>query len=159
MVNPETKQEVTEEILRRALHFTAFSPPVMKIQGGDLIGTGTNALEGRVPIIRSEISAGLKFDAPGPAGMANRGMYFDQNDSQFFIRNSAIVVHTENYTVWGSARNGDVVKFDRGLLPGSATPKQSSLAPVHIQPRNRRASRAHSRRFSRVNCRQIPVQN
>ena len=125
-VNPETKQEERKKFFD-GLTFHRVIPPVM-IQGGDLLGTGTTALEGPGFPYKSEISAGLKFDAPGRLAMANRGP--DQNDSQFFITESAYPSFNGKYTVWGQCENVDVVK---SIADGQRDANNHPLAPVHIQ--------------------------
>ena len=125
-VNPETKQEERTKFFD-GLTFHRVIPPVM-IQGGDLLGTGTTALEGPGFPYKSEISAGLKFDAPGRLAMANRGP--DQNDSQFFITESAYPAFNGKYTVWGQCENVDVVK---SIADGQRDANNHPLAPVHIQ--------------------------
>src|SRR5215472_5593495 len=62
-VNPETKQTERQKFFD-GLTFHRVIPPVM-IQGGDLLGTGTGALEGPGFPFKNEVSAGLKFDTPG----------------------------------------------------------------------------------------------
>src|SRR5579872_7220381 len=69
-VNPETKQAERKNFFD-GLTFHRVIPPVM-IQGGDLTGTGTTALEGPGFPYKSEIAPSLKFDAPGRLAMANR---------------------------------------------------------------------------------------
>src|SRR3974390_1199262 len=59
-VNPETKQTEHQKFFD-GLTFHRVIPPVM-IQGGDLLGTGTGALEGPGFPFKNEVSAGLKFD-------------------------------------------------------------------------------------------------
>jgi peptidyl-prolyl cis-trans isomerase A (cyclophilin A) len=125
-VNPETKQEERKKFFD-GLTFHRVIPPVM-IQGGDLLGTGTTALEGPGFPYKSEISAGLKFDAPGRLAMANRGA--DQNDSQFFITESAYPSFNGKYTVWGQCENVDVVK---AIADGQRDTNNHPVAPVHIQ--------------------------
>lgn len=125
-VNPDTKQAETKKFFD-GLTFHRVIPPVM-IQGGDLTGTGTGALEGPGFPYKNEISAGLKFDAPGRLAMANRGP--DQNDSQFFITESAYPSFNGKYTIWGQCENGDVVK---AIADGARDANNHPVAPVHIQ--------------------------
>ena len=125
-VNPETKQEDRQKFFD-GLTFHRVIPPVM-IQGGDLLGTGTSALEGPGFPYKSEISAGLKFDVPGRLAMANRGP--DQNDSQFFITESAYPSFNGKYTVWGQCENVDVVK---SIADGPRDANNHPLTPIHIQ--------------------------
>jgi peptidyl-prolyl cis-trans isomerase A (cyclophilin A) len=105
-VNPETKQ-VERKNFFDGLTFHRVIPPVM-IQGGDLMGTGTTALEGPGFPYKSEIASSLKFDTAGRLAMANRGP--DTNDSQFFITESAYPSFNGKYTIWGQCENLDVVK-------------------------------------------------
>lgn len=125
-VNPDTKQAEAKKFFD-GLTFHRVIPPVM-IQGGDLTGTGTGALEGPGFPYKNEISAGLKFDAPGRLAMANRGP--DQNDSQFFITESAYPSFNGKYTIWGQCENGDVVK---AIADGARDANNHPVAPVHIQ--------------------------
>jgi peptidyl-prolyl cis-trans isomerase A (cyclophilin A) len=105
-VNPETKQTERKNFFD-GLTFHRVIPPVM-IQGGDLMGTGTTALEGPGFPYKSEIAPSLKFDTPGRLAMANRGP--DTNDSQFFITESAYPSFNGKYTIWGQCENLDAVK-------------------------------------------------
>jgi peptidyl-prolyl cis-trans isomerase A (cyclophilin A) len=125
-VNPETKETEHQKFFD-GLTFHRVIPPVM-IQGGDLLGTGAGALEGPGFPFKSEVSAGLKFDAPGRLAMANRGP--DQNDSQFFITESAYPSFNGKYTIWGQCENADVVKTI------AEAPRDANNRPattVHIQ--------------------------
>jgi peptidyl-prolyl cis-trans isomerase A (cyclophilin A) len=125
-VNPERKQTERQRFFD-GLTFHRVIPPVM-IQGGDLLGTGSGALEGPGFPFKTEISGGLKFDAPGRLAMANRGP--DQNDSQFFITESAYPAFNGKYTIWGQCENGDVVKT---IADGQRDASNHPVAPVHIQ--------------------------
>jgi peptidyl-prolyl cis-trans isomerase A (cyclophilin A) len=125
-VNPETKQADRKKFFD-GLTFHRVIPPVM-IQGGDLLGTGTTALEGPGFPYKSEISAGLKFDAPGRLAMANRGP--DQNDSQFFITEAAYPSFNGKYTIWGQCENVDVVK---SIADVQRDANNHPLTAVHIQ--------------------------
>lgn len=125
-LNPETKQTESKKFFD-GLTFHRIIPPVM-IQGGDLTGTGTGVLEGPGFPYKNEVSAGLKFDAPGRLAMANRGP--DQNDSQFFITESAYPGFNGKYTIWGQCENADVVKAI-AEVPRDANNHPNS--PVHIQ--------------------------
>jgi peptidyl-prolyl cis-trans isomerase A (cyclophilin A) len=125
-VNPETKQTERQNFFD-GLTFHRVIPPVM-IQGGDLLGTGSGALEGPGFPYKNEISGGLKFDTPGRLAMANRGP--DQNDSQFFITESAYPAFNGKYTIWGQCENGDVVKT---IADGQRDASNHPVAPVHIQ--------------------------
>jgi peptidyl-prolyl cis-trans isomerase A (cyclophilin A) len=125
-VNPDTKQTEHQKFFD-GLTFHRVIPPVM-IQGGDLMGTGTTALEGPGFPFKNEVSVGLKFDIPGRLAMANRGA--DQNDSQFFITQSAYPSFNGKYTIWGQCENPDVVKAIAEVQrDGSNHP----VSPVHIQ--------------------------
>jgi peptidyl-prolyl cis-trans isomerase A (cyclophilin A) len=125
-VNPETKQTETKKFFD-GLTFHRIIPPVM-IQGGDLTGTGTGVLEGPGFPYKNEISAGLKFDAPGRLAMANRGP--DQNDSQFFITESAYPGFNGKYTIWGQCENAEVVK---AIADAPRDANNHPNTPVHIQ--------------------------
>jgi peptidyl-prolyl cis-trans isomerase A (cyclophilin A) len=125
-VNPETKQTERQKFFD-GLTFHRVIPPVM-IQGGDLLGTGTGALEGTGFPYKNETSAALKFDAPGRLAMANRGA--DQNDSQFFITESAYPSFNGKYTIWGQCENADVVK---AIADAPRDASNHPAAPVHIQ--------------------------
>jgi peptidyl-prolyl cis-trans isomerase A (cyclophilin A) len=125
-VNPETKQTEQKKFFD-GLTFHRVIPPVM-IQGGDLLGTGTGVVEGPGFPYKNEISASLKFDTPGRLAMANRGP--DQNDSQFFITESAYPSFNGKYTIWGQCENGDVVKAIAEVPRDS---ENHPRAPVHIQ--------------------------
>ena len=125
-VNPETKQTEQKKFFD-GLTFHRVIPPVM-IQGGDSLGTGTGVLEGPGFPYKNEISASLKFDTPGRLAMANRGP--DQNDSQFFITESAYPSFNGKYTIWGQCENGDVVKAIAEVPRDS---ENHPRAPVHIQ--------------------------
>lgn len=125
-VNPETKQTETKKFFD-GLTFHRIIPPVM-IQGGDLTGTGSGVLEGPGFPYKNEIASGLKFDTPGRLAMANRGP--DQNDSQFFITESAYPSFNGKYTIWGQCENADVVKAI-AEVPRDANNHPN--APVHIQ--------------------------
>lgn len=125
-VNPETKQTERQKFFD-GLTFHRVIPPVM-IQGGDLLGTGTGALEGPGFPFKNEISSGLKFDTPGRLAMANRGP--DQNDSQFFITESAYPSFNGKYTIWGQCENPDVVKAIAEVQRDSSN---RPATPVHIQ--------------------------
>src|SRR6202049_1772389 len=70
-VHPETKQTVRKNFFD-GLVFDRVIPGVM-IQGGDLLGTGVGHPEGPGFPYKSEITASLKFDAPGRLAMANSG--------------------------------------------------------------------------------------
>jgi peptidyl-prolyl cis-trans isomerase A (cyclophilin A) len=125
-VNPETKQEERKKFFD-GLTFHRVIPPVM-IQGGDMLGTGTGVLEGPGFPFKNEISAGLKFDTPGRLAMANRGP--DQNDSQFFITESAYPSFNGKYTIWGQCENVDVVK---AIAEAPRDSDNHPRAPIHIQ--------------------------
>jgi len=125
-VNPETKETEHQKFFD-GLTFHRVIPPVM-IQGGDLLGTGAGALEGPGFPFKTEVSAGLRFDTPERLAMANRGA--DQNDSQFFITESAYPAFNGKYTIWGQCENADVVKAI------AETPRDANNRPVttvHIQ--------------------------
>jgi peptidyl-prolyl cis-trans isomerase A (cyclophilin A) len=125
-VNPETKETEHQKFFD-GLTFHRVIPPVM-IQGGDLLGTGAGALGGPGFPFKTEVSGGLKFDTPGRLAMANRGA--DQNDSQFFITESAYSAFNGKYTIWGQCENADVVKAI------AETPRDANNRPVttvHIQ--------------------------
>ena len=125
-VNPETKETAHQKFFD-GLTFHRVIPPVM-IQGGDLLGTGAGALEGPGFPFKNEVSAGLKFDAPGRLAMANRGP--DQNDSQFFITESAYPSFNGKYTIWGQCENADVVK---AIAEAPRDANNRPVTPVHIQ--------------------------
>jgi peptidyl-prolyl cis-trans isomerase A (cyclophilin A) len=125
-VNPETKQTEKQKFFD-GLTFHRVIPPVM-IQGGDLLGTGAGALEGPGFPFKNEVSAELKFDTPGRLAMANRGP--DQNDSQFFITESAYPSFNGKYTIWGQCENVDVVK---AIAEAQRDASNHPVAPVHIQ--------------------------
>jgi peptidyl-prolyl cis-trans isomerase A (cyclophilin A) len=124
-VNPETKQTERQKFFD-GLTFHRVIPPVM-IQGGDLLGTGTAALEGPGFPYKSEIMPSLKFDTPGRLAMVNRGP--DTNDSQFFITEAAYPSFNGKYTIWGQCENVDVVKAI-AEVPRDAGNKP--VMPVHI---------------------------
>jgi peptidyl-prolyl cis-trans isomerase A (cyclophilin A) len=125
-VNPETKQ-VERKNFFDGLTFHRVIPPVM-IQGGDLMGTGTTALEGTGFPYKSEIVPSLKFDTAGRLAMANRGP--DTNDSQFFITESAYPSFNGKYTIWGQCENLDVVKAIAEVKRDAGNKPET---PVHIQ--------------------------
>jgi peptidyl-prolyl cis-trans isomerase A (cyclophilin A) len=125
-VNPETKQTERQKFFD-GLTFHRVIPPVM-IQGGDLLGNGTGALEGPGFPFKNEVSAALKFDTPGRLAMANRGA--DQNDSQFFITESAYPSFNGKYTIWGQCENADVVK---AIAEVQRDATNHPVTPVHIQ--------------------------
>lgn len=125
-INPETKQAERKNFFD-GLTFHRVIPPVM-IQGGDLTGTGTTALEGPGFPYKSEIAPSLKFDAPGRLAMANRGP--DTNDSQFFITESAYPSFNGKYTIWGQCENSDVVKAIAEVKRDAGNRPET---PVHIQ--------------------------
>lgn len=125
-VNPETKQTERQKFFD-GLTFHRVIPPVM-IQGGDLLGTGSGALEGPGFPFKNEISGGLKFDTQGRLAMANRGP--DQNDSQFFITESAYPAFNGKYTIWGQCENADAVKT---IADGQRDASNHPVAPVRIQ--------------------------
>lgn len=125
-VNPETKQTERKNFFD-GLTFHRVIPPVM-IQGGDLMGTGTTALEGPGFPYKSEIAPSLKFDAPGRLAMANRGP--DTNDSQFFITESAYPSFNGKYTIWGQCENSDVVKAIAEVKRDAGNRPET---PIHIQ--------------------------
>jgi peptidyl-prolyl cis-trans isomerase A (cyclophilin A) len=125
-VNPETKQAERKNFFD-GLTFHRVIPPVM-IQGGDLTGTGTTALEGPGFPYKSEIAPSLKFDAPGRLAMANRGP--DTNDSQFFITESAYPSFNGKYTIWGQCENSDVVKAIAEVKRDAGNRPET---PIHIQ--------------------------
>jgi peptidyl-prolyl cis-trans isomerase A (cyclophilin A) len=125
-VNPETKQTEHKNFFE-GLTFHRVIPPVM-IQGGDLMGTGTTALEGPGFPYKSEIVPALKFDTPGRLAMANRGL--DTNDSQFFITESAYPSFNGKYTIWGQCENLDVVKAIAEVKRDAGNKPET---PIHIQ--------------------------
>ncbi|MGA7793881.1 MAG: peptidylprolyl isomerase [Candidatus Acidiferrales bacterium] len=125
-VNPETKQAERKNFFD-GLMFHRVIPPVM-IQGGDLAGTGTTALEGPGFPYKSEIAPSLKFDTPGRLAMANRGP--DTNDSQFFITESAYPSFNGKYTIWGQCENSDVVKAIAEVKRDAGNRPET---PIHIQ--------------------------
>jgi peptidyl-prolyl cis-trans isomerase A (cyclophilin A) len=125
-VNPETKQTERKDFFD-GLTFHRVIPPVM-IQGGDLMGTGTTALEGPGFPYKSEIAPSLKFDTPGRLAMANRGP--DTNDSQFFITESAYPSFNGKYTIWGQCENPDVVKAIAEVKRDAGNKPET---PIHIQ--------------------------
>lgn len=125
-VNPETKQTERQKFFD-GLTFHRVIPPVM-IQGGDLMGTGTTALEGPGFPYKSEIVPSLKFDTPGRLAMANRGP--DTNDSQFFITESAYPSFNGKYTIWGQCENLDVVKAIAEVKRDAGNRPET---PIHIQ--------------------------
>lgn len=125
-VNPETKQTERQKFFD-SLTFHRIIPPVM-IQGGDLMGTGTTALEGPGFPYKSEIVSSLKFDTPGRLAMANRGP--DTNDSQFFITESAYPSFNGKYTIWGQCENLDVVKAIAEVKRDAGNRPET---PIHIQ--------------------------
>ena len=125
-VNPETKQAERKNFFD-GLTFHRVIPPVM-IQGGDLMGTGTTALEGPGFPYKSEIVPSLKFDTPGRLAMANRGP--DTNDSQFFITESTYPSFNGKYTIWGQCENLDVVKAIAEVKRDAGNKPET---PVHIQ--------------------------
>jgi peptidyl-prolyl cis-trans isomerase A (cyclophilin A) len=125
-VNPETKQTEHKNFFD-GLTFHRVIPPVM-IQGGDLMGTGTTALEGPGFPYKSEIVPALKFDTPGRLAMANRGL--DTNDSQFFITESAYPSFNGKYTIWGQCENSDVVKAIAEVKRDAGNKPET---PIHIQ--------------------------
>jgi len=125
-VNPESKQTERQKFFD-GLTFHRVIPPVM-IQGGDLLGTGAGALEGPGFPFKNEVSAGLKFDTPGRLAMANRGA--DQNDSQFFITESAYPSFNGKYTIWGQCENADVVK---AIAESPRDANNRPATPIHIQ--------------------------
>lgn len=125
-VNPETKQTERQKFFD-GLTFHRVIPPVM-IQGGDLMGTGTTALEGPGFPYKSEIVPSLKFETPGRLAMANRGP--DTNDSQFFITESAYPSFNGKYTIWGQCENLDVVKAIAEVKRNAGNRPET---PIHIQ--------------------------
>lgn len=125
-VNPETKQTERQKFFD-GLTFHRIIPPVM-IQGGDLMGTGTTALEGPGFPYKSEIAPSLKFDTAGRLAMANRGP--DTNDSQFFITESAYPSFNGKYTIWGQCENLDVVK---AIAEAKRDASNRPETPIHIQ--------------------------
>ena len=125
-INPETKQAERKNFFD-GLTFHRVIPPVM-IQGGDLPGTGTTALEGPGFPYKSEIAPSLKFDTPGRLAMANRGP--DTNDSQFFITGSAYPSFNGKYTIWGQCENSDVVKAIAEVKRDAGNRPET---PIHIQ--------------------------
>lgn len=82
----------------------------------------------------NEISADLKFDAPGMLGMANAGP--DSNGSQFFITYAALPNLDGNYTIFGKVTEGmDVAKklTERDASKGGELPDGDKILSVTIE--------------------------
>lgn len=104
------------------------------IQGGDPTGTGRggNSIWGKP--FEDEVSAEIKFDAPGILAMANAGP--STNGSQFFITTAATPWLNMRHTIFGKVVSGyDVVeKMENVAVDSSDKPiKEQKIIKAYLK--------------------------